>query len=487
MMEIILDIINVIENFIQSEHFDISIFQNLYLALLTILIPISLYILQEKDFSFEWEKIAIIDKIIKFKELIFYTIIFFLSLLVITINIWIFIVAYFAITLSIYKVIQIIIYSLKWIYNIYNNFKINPTIDINNSDNFRSKIRKKYVMSLEYHTKLDFWNMTWSKDILDSKFEEFLLDNFFNDLEKLYKIKALTLYEEYLKTFTNNFIYKLNLSLDKTDYLYKINFNWQLYLRKTIKHHKDSYIFINDNIDQPIFHPFIQSVYKNLSIDSVNEFFNIIKTDSSIFNNTFRYNELFNMIFEDIVEKKYDIYLHSENIIIPTNKNVFQTSMFDSFKKYIRRHYILPFMWYGGYMKDTNTSEILKNLLKIGNIIFNNDLFIKHKLFFKQDINLHQIILYDLILILIIIEWGEIDNKFLILKDLKKNEYIISPQFTYNNTSGLSKKEISTYTKHLFTNFNIINDNFTKAMQNLKNSNDKEQQKIYNRLEGYLD
>jgi len=328
MMDNILNILHAIEKFIQSNHFDISIFQNLFIALLTILIPISLYILQEKDFSFEWEKLAIIDKIIKFKELISYTIIFFLSLLLIKIDISIFIFSYLLIIISIYKVLKIITNSLKWILDIYGG-------------DFRFNIRKKYIEKLPYDKKLDFWKMTWSKDILDSRFEKFLLNNFFGDsgdLDKLYKNKNLDLYRNYLKIFSDNFLNKLNSSIDKSisdkkDHLYLIDFNWQIYLEKTITHHKTLSISSHEEkvFDGVNFYALFNFTHSILSKSYlypiyINDFFNIMKEDPSIFKET--YPEIFYDFFKAIMSFEFkpeeahrDFYLNTEHKITLLNYN----------------------------------------------------------------------------------------------------------------------------------------------------------------------
>ena len=495
MMEIILDIINVIKNFIQSEHFDISIFQNLYLALLTILIPISLYILQEKDFSFEWEKIAIIDKIIKFKELISYTIIFFLSLLLIKIDISIFIFAYLLIIISIYKVLKIITNSLKWILDIYGG-------------DFRFNIRKKYIEKLPYDKKLDFWKITWSKNILDSRFEEFLLNNFFEDLDKLYKNKNLDLYKEYLAVFVNNFINKLNSSIeksisDKKDHLYLIDFNWQVYLEKTIEHHKTLSISLYNTFDKVSFAPLIYSTHNILSQSYlypiyINEFFNIIRKDSSIFKYT--YPQIFNDFFKNIVDedKTFDVYLDSDNQINTKNNDSFQKEMFKKFCIYIKDNYIAKIkkseIKYTYSKENSKTpSDSLKEIIKITEIIFEYD-------------ESNQILLCDLILILNLSQKYDENMIKNINKNLKESEsaYIRSNNYSYGIKIYIKFREdvnIS-YTRQILYNnyFNIISDdeelkkrnetsksNFKKSMQNLKNSNDEELQKIYNRLEEYLD
>lgn len=174
-----------------------TLMQNIGLALLTILIPLVLFIFSlEKEALFEWDKIVILDKVIEAKNLFFSIALIFLPLFF-----WDYdspflkFVLFLIFTGGIVYLIKILFNSYRWIKTVEIKEAHDPT-------NFRDFLRNKYLEEINnLPEKEKVWILTWRKDISNTIYERNLIKKFTANIDVLVKDKNYNLLQRYLQNF----------------------------------------------------------------------------------------------------------------------------------------------------------------------------------------------------------------------------------------------------------------------------------------------
>ncbi len=171
--------------------------QNVGIALLTILIPVVLFIFSlEKEALFEWDKIVILDKVIEAKNLLVSIALMFLPLFFWDYNSLFFkFVLFLIFTGGVVYLIKILFNSYRWIKTVEIKEAHDPT-------NFRDFLRNKYLEEINnLPEKEKVWILTWRKDISNTIYERNLIKKFTANIDVLVKNKNYDLLQRYLQNF----------------------------------------------------------------------------------------------------------------------------------------------------------------------------------------------------------------------------------------------------------------------------------------------
>jgi len=169
-----------------------GLMQNVGLALLTIFIPLVIFLLEET--TFDWDRVVIIDKVIKVKNLFIAICFIFLPLFF-----WNFrfvrIFLFLIFVLAVIYIVRILINSYKWL----KTLESQNLYDLNN---FRNVLRNEYLDSQkDWAEKEKIWAQTWRKQI-DSNPEEInLIRKFISNINYLVENNSFDIVVRYLQTF----------------------------------------------------------------------------------------------------------------------------------------------------------------------------------------------------------------------------------------------------------------------------------------------
>ena len=171
--------------------------QNVGLALVTILIPLVLFIFSlEKKTLFEWDKIVILDQVIEAKNLLASIVLIFLPLFFWDYNSSFLKFILFLIFLSgVFYLIKILFNSYRWI-------KTVEIQGVHDPSNFRDSLRNKYLEEMDnLPEKEKIWILTWREDISNTIYERNLIKKFTANIDILIKNKNFNLLQRYLQNF----------------------------------------------------------------------------------------------------------------------------------------------------------------------------------------------------------------------------------------------------------------------------------------------
>jgi hypothetical protein len=173
--------------------------QNVGLALLTVLIPVVLFIFSlEKEALFEWDKIVILDKVIEAKNLLISLALIFLPLFFWGYNSPLFQLFLF------FVFVGGVIYLVKILFNSYRWIKNDIVQRNHNSVNFRDFLRGKYheeISNLTDAERETVWILTWRKEISNTVYERSLIKKFTENIDILAEEKNYSLLKRYLENF----------------------------------------------------------------------------------------------------------------------------------------------------------------------------------------------------------------------------------------------------------------------------------------------
>lgn len=183
-----------------------TVMQNIGLALLTILIPLVLFIFSMQEESlFEWDKIVILDKVVEAKKLLTSVALIFLPLLFWNTggqpgNVLLFLLFIGGVSF----LVKILINAYRWI----------KTVEIkgeHDSSSFRNALRNKYLAEVtNLVEKGKVWSLTWRKEISNNFDERNLVKKFILNIDALISNEEFNILSVYLRTF-NEFINKRSL------------------------------------------------------------------------------------------------------------------------------------------------------------------------------------------------------------------------------------------------------------------------------------
>ncbi|MEW6408367.1 MAG: hypothetical protein AB1465_06810 [Patescibacteria group bacterium] len=174
-----------------------TLMQNVGLALLTILIPLVLFIFSlEKEALFEWDKIVILDKVIEAKNLFASIVLIFSPLFFWNYNSSFLKFILFLIFLG------GVIYLIKILFNSYRWIKTVEIQGAHDPSNFRDSLRNKYLEEIDnLPEKEKIWILTWRKDISNTIYERSLIKKFTANIDALIRNKNFELLQRYLQNF----------------------------------------------------------------------------------------------------------------------------------------------------------------------------------------------------------------------------------------------------------------------------------------------
>ncbi len=173
------------------------VMQGIGLALVTILIPVVLFIFShEKESLFEWDKIVILDKVIEVKSLMISIGFIFFPLLFWGMNNYLIkIIAIILFITGLGYVVKILINSYKWIKTI-------EIPDERKRNNFRNKLRNDYLGEIKnLEEKERVWSLTWRKEIKSVLDERNLIKKFIINIDALIRDDKLDSLAKYLTNF----------------------------------------------------------------------------------------------------------------------------------------------------------------------------------------------------------------------------------------------------------------------------------------------
>lgn len=171
--------------------------QNVGLALLTILIPLVLFIFSlEKEALFEWDKIVILDKVIEAKNLLISIALIFLPLFFWDYNsLFLKFILFLIFTSG-------VIYLIKILFNSYHWIKAVEIKEAHDPTNFRDSLRNKYLEEINnLSEKEKVWILTWQKNISNTIYERNLIKKFIANIDVLVENKNYDLLQKYLQNF----------------------------------------------------------------------------------------------------------------------------------------------------------------------------------------------------------------------------------------------------------------------------------------------
>ena len=171
-----------------------GLMQNIGLALLTIFIPLVIFLLDKKENTFDWDRVVILDRVIRAKNLFvavcfIFLPVFFWNFKFLRILLFIIFVA------AVIYIVRILINSYKWLRTLESQNQYDPK-------NFRNVLRNEYLDSQkDWSEKEKIWGQTWRKTI-DSNLEELnLVRKFISNINYLIANDSFDVVARYLQTF----------------------------------------------------------------------------------------------------------------------------------------------------------------------------------------------------------------------------------------------------------------------------------------------
>ena len=174
-----------------------DLMQSVGLALLTILIPVVLFIFsfsskREIDL-FEWDKVVILDKVIQAKKLLISVTFIFLPLFFWSLLPKFILFPFFCI--GVFNLVEILLNSYYWIKTV----EIQGDHDLSN---FRDNLRNRYLEETNnLSEKEKIWILTWRQSILNTAHERNLLKKFVENIDALIKNENFDFLQRYLQNF----------------------------------------------------------------------------------------------------------------------------------------------------------------------------------------------------------------------------------------------------------------------------------------------
>lgn len=176
-----------------------TIIQTIGIALITILIPVVLFIFSlEKENLFSWDKNVIIDKVIEAKVLLVANLLIFIPLFFwdsnnSSINLILFGLVITGVIIQ----IKILVNSYKWT----NTVEMKGVHD---PKNYRTMLRLKYLQDSNENEKGKIWSITWQTEKINPYLERDLMQIFTSMIETLLQKKECDQIVRYLNIFLDN-------------------------------------------------------------------------------------------------------------------------------------------------------------------------------------------------------------------------------------------------------------------------------------------
>jgi len=174
-----------------------TLMQNIGLALVTMLIPLVLFIFSmEKKYLFEWDKIVILDKVLKAKKLIISIGFIFFPIFIWSYDSYLLkFVLFIFFFIGVVFIIEILFNSYRWI----------KTIEIegsHDSNNYRNMLRNKYLEDVSnLSEKEKVWSLTWREEIKNTIDEINLIKKFIINIDALFASNSIDFLARFLGTF----------------------------------------------------------------------------------------------------------------------------------------------------------------------------------------------------------------------------------------------------------------------------------------------
>jgi len=182
-----------INNFLDAEILP-NAMQSFGIALLTVFIPLVIFLLEDARGGIGWDRIVILEKVIKAKRFLWA-----ICLVFIPIFLWYLInlriLLFTAFVIGIWLIIQTLLDSYRWI----------RTLDGDNKTdlgNFRNKLRNEYLIEKgDWNEKEKIWGMTWSHKIESTIEERNLIKVFVAHFDTLLSEDEFAIGSRYIRSF----------------------------------------------------------------------------------------------------------------------------------------------------------------------------------------------------------------------------------------------------------------------------------------------
>ncbi|KND50551.1 MAG: hypothetical protein AB198_01755 [Parcubacteria bacterium C7867-003] len=186
-----------IERFLTTETLPDAM-QSFGIALLTIFIPLVIFLLEDARNSLGWDRIVILEKVIRAKRFLLA-----ICLVFIPIFFWDFanlrIIFFIAFITGIWLIIRTLFYSYRWM----------RTLDGDNKTdlgNFRNILRNEYLTEKgDWNEKEKIWGMTWSEKIKSTVEERNLIKVFIKHFDSLLSDDEFSISTRFIRTFWSQF------------------------------------------------------------------------------------------------------------------------------------------------------------------------------------------------------------------------------------------------------------------------------------------
>ncbi len=178
---------------------DVSIVQNIGIALLALLIPVVIFIFSwENEYMFVWDKNVIVNKVIEAKSLLVANIYIFAPLLI-----WKVRNGTFTSIFSGLFIVGVLI-QLKILFNSYRWINTVEIQDGHDPSNYRAQLRRQYLKECDDKDGEKIWSITWQRKNINTFMERELLQIYMPIINSLQKKKENVQLISYLHIFANN-------------------------------------------------------------------------------------------------------------------------------------------------------------------------------------------------------------------------------------------------------------------------------------------